>query len=137
MASKFAIDTPPAPEPRAATQPPESPIAAAPVPRRPCPEPHSLPESPRPHSPCIRPVRKLRGETRDGAAIPPAPAGRARRCVETGSAVPHFAAEASASAGSSPLPPENAWQPPLLHSNPVCTSRTFLSPSSLPPPHIP
>src|SRR5580658_8764043 len=75
-------DNRPALSPRAPAQPSKRPTAGAPAPRLLCREPHSLPESPPRHTPCIRPEHRWRGETRDGEAVPQAPAERAQRLVQ-------------------------------------------------------
>src|SRR5271168_74484 len=107
----------PAPWPRARALLLELPTAAVPALRPPCPEPHSLPESPLRHTRCIHPEHKSHGETRDDAAVPQAPAVRAQRRAAPGSTARHLAADSFASPQSSPPRPENVSLPRSLYSD--------------------
>src|SRR6267154_5963839 len=88
---------PPALSPRAPAQPQVQLTVDGPAPRRLYRVPHSLPESPLRHSPCIPLAHRLHGETMDGAASLRAPAGHARLRAVPDSTAPDRAADSSAS----------------------------------------
>src|SRR3984885_2171330 len=101
----------------ARAQPLKRPTAAAPVPRRPCRSLHSPPESPPRHILCILPEHRSRGETRDGAAVPQAPAEHAPRRATPRLSARDLAADSFASPRSSLPLPENVSLPRSLHSD--------------------
>src|SRR5580698_6664600 len=118
-------DNRPALSPRAPAQPSKRPTAGAPAPRLPYREPRSLPESPPRHTPCIRPEHRWRGETRDGEAVPQAPAERAQRRAAPGSTVRDLVADSFASQKSSRPRPENVSPPRSPRSDRVRARRIY------------
>src|SRR5271155_4045020 len=96
----------PEPWPRARVQPLERPTAGARVLRLLCRELRSLPESPLRHSRYIRPEHRSCGETKNGAAVPRAPAEHARRRATPDSTARDLEADSSASPLSLPPLPQ-------------------------------